>query len=185
MIDYNNTIIYKIIHKDNVETEIYIGHTTDFTKRKSSHKSTCYNYSGKNKHSHYRVYEYIRNNGGWNDFIMSEVEKYPCNTKTEAREKEQYWTNFYNSTLNNKKAYSTQDEIKEYYLQYAKQKENIEKRQERDKIYNKKRTGYFKEWYKNNKEDLKTKITCSCGCILNKGSLSRHLKSKQHCQDLH
>ena len=36
-IDYTNTIIYKIQHKDKEEL-IYVGHTTDFTKRKSAHK---------------------------------------------------------------------------------------------------------------------------------------------------
>ena len=32
-IDYSKTIIYKIQHEDNDEL-LYVGHTTDFTKRK-------------------------------------------------------------------------------------------------------------------------------------------------------
>ena len=33
-IDYSNTIIYKLRHKeDNENDNIYVGHTTDFTKR--------------------------------------------------------------------------------------------------------------------------------------------------------
>ena len=37
-INYANTIIYKIQHIDNDEF-LYVGHTTDFTKRKTAHKS--------------------------------------------------------------------------------------------------------------------------------------------------
>jgi hypothetical protein len=178
MIDYNKTIIYKIVHKENVDSEVYIGHTTDFRKRKNQHKTTCNNNTGNNNHSHYKVYEYIRNNGGWDAFIMNEVEIYPCSCKNEARQREQYWSDIYNSSLNNRKAHSTPDEIKEYYLSYS--QINKEKRRKWEQQYNKKRAGYFKEWYENNKNNIKEKITCSCGCILNKGNLSRHLKSKQH-----
>ena len=41
-IKYQNTVIYKIQHieKDDL---LYIGHTTDFTKRKYSHKANCTN----------------------------------------------------------------------------------------------------------------------------------------------
>ena len=41
-IDYSKTIIYKIQHieKDDL---IYVGSTTNFTKRKSAHKACCIN----------------------------------------------------------------------------------------------------------------------------------------------
>ena len=38
-IDYSNTIIYKIHCKDSNVNEIYVGHTTNFTKRKNQHKT--------------------------------------------------------------------------------------------------------------------------------------------------
>jgi predicted GIY-YIG superfamily endonuclease len=38
-IDYTNTIIYKIQHTDKEEL-IYVGYTTDFTKRKSAHNES-------------------------------------------------------------------------------------------------------------------------------------------------
>ena len=56
-IDYTNTIIYKIQHNDNDEL-IYVGHTTDFTKRKSSHKTNTNSVSGKAYNR--QVYKMIR-----------------------------------------------------------------------------------------------------------------------------
>ena len=40
-IDYSKTISYKIVCNDLSITDCYVGHTTDFTKRKSHHKSDC------------------------------------------------------------------------------------------------------------------------------------------------
>ncbi len=39
-INYENTVIYKIQHIEKDEL-LYVGHTTDFTKRKYLHKVTC------------------------------------------------------------------------------------------------------------------------------------------------
>jgi predicted GIY-YIG superfamily endonuclease len=44
--DYSKTIIYKIQHEDNEEL-VYVGHTTNFIKRKNGHKSRCNNEKGK------------------------------------------------------------------------------------------------------------------------------------------
>jgi len=91
-IDFSKTIIYKIVHKEDPDNhESYVGHTTEFTKRKNSHKRRCENPADK-KH-HLKVYKYIRENGGWDNFIMLEIEKYPCNDGNEARARENYWYN--------------------------------------------------------------------------------------------
>ena len=37
-VDYLNTIIYKIVCKDLSISDVYVGQTTNFTKRKSQHK---------------------------------------------------------------------------------------------------------------------------------------------------
>ena len=42
-IDYSKTIIYKLCCKDINITDIYVGHTTNFIKRKNEHKSDCNN----------------------------------------------------------------------------------------------------------------------------------------------
>ena len=39
-INYQNTVIYKIQHTEKDDL-IYVGHTTDFKRRKSEHKKHC------------------------------------------------------------------------------------------------------------------------------------------------
>ena len=40
-IDYSNTIIYKLICKDDNVKDLYVGHTTNFVQRKHAHKDNC------------------------------------------------------------------------------------------------------------------------------------------------
>ena len=40
-INYLNTIIYKFVCNDLNIKDTYVGHTTDFIKRKATHKSHC------------------------------------------------------------------------------------------------------------------------------------------------
>ena len=84
VIDYSNTIIYKIFCKNKNVTDIYVGHTTNFIKRKYQHKICCNNLNNKLK-----IYETIRSNGGWNNWEMIEIAMYNCKDHTEARIKEQ------------------------------------------------------------------------------------------------
>lgn len=92
---YSNTIIYKIYCKDNNITDTYVGHTTNFLKRKEAHKCGC-----KNLNNNLKVYKTIRENGGWNNWNMVEIAKYNCNNLLEARMKEQQHYEELNATLN-------------------------------------------------------------------------------------
>ena len=83
-IDYSNTIIYKINCNDETINDVYVGHTTNFTKRKYLHKYSCANLDNKLK-----IYDTIRKNGGWDNWNMCEIAIYNCKNKTEARIKEQ------------------------------------------------------------------------------------------------
>ena len=49
-IDYQKVIIYKLVCNDLTIKDLYVGHTTDFTNRKKSHKgcSLNANYTGYN-----------------------------------------------------------------------------------------------------------------------------------------
>ena len=51
LINYVNTIIYKIVCNDLNVNEVYVGHTTRFIKRKSHHKQTGGKWSRKYKNS--------------------------------------------------------------------------------------------------------------------------------------
>ena len=98
LIDYSNTIIYKISCKDTNITNTYVGHTINFCQRQQSHKyncnneqSICYNY---------KLYETIRQNGGWNNWKMDIVNFFNCINKYEALQKEQEYFLLLNADLN-------------------------------------------------------------------------------------
>ena len=97
-IDYSNTIIYKITCKDTNIKDVYVGHTTNFVQRKHAHKQTCVN----NKASNYKckLYEVIRDNGGWQNWTMEIINFYNCKDHYEARKKEQEYFILLGATLN-------------------------------------------------------------------------------------
>ena len=78
--NYNNGKIYKIEHLEKPEL-VYIGSTTMFNRRKSSHKRTCNNKTSKEYNN--KLYDMMRLNGGWDSFKMMIIKEYPCNNKTE------------------------------------------------------------------------------------------------------
>ena len=139
-IDYSNTIMYRLVCKDTNITECYIGHTTDFTKRKYQHKFATLNpKSGK---YNIKVYSFIRDNGNWQNWDMIEIEKVNCLDSNEARKRERYWSEEYKSTLNSFRPIRYETELKDYLRDFSKQYRelNIEKIKE-----------YQKQWYKNKK----------------------------------
>ena len=173
IIDYSKTVIYKIFCKDSNITDIYIGHTTNFNKRKNSHRRNCYNEN--DRKYNIKLYQFIRNNGGWDNFEMIIVEKYSCNSKLEAEIKERYFIEELKSNLNciiptrNKKEYYQDKKkiIKEVHKKYY--LNNKEKIKEKDK-----------EYYLNNKNIFKEKFNCECGGCYTKVNKNTHLKTKKH-----
>jgi hypothetical protein len=105
-LDYSNTIIYKITCNDTNITDKYVGHTTNFVQRKHAHKNTCVN----EKSASYKckLYEVIRNNGGWNNWKMEIVDFFNCKDLCEARQKEQEYFVSLNATLNSIEPFPTQ-----------------------------------------------------------------------------
>ena len=67
MPDYAKTIIYKLINYDYPDL-VYVGSTTNFTKRKQKHKESCLN--EKSKKHNLKVYTNIRENDGWENWSM-------------------------------------------------------------------------------------------------------------------
>ncbi len=101
--DYSRCIIYKIVCNDLEIKDLYVGSTTEFTKRKYKHKNNCININS--IEYNFKVYDFIRNNGGWNNWIMIEIEKFPCNDGNEARARERYWCETLSATLNDRTPY--------------------------------------------------------------------------------
>ena len=143
--DYSKTLIYKIVSKNLNITDCYVGNTINFRQRKSLHKSRCYNKNCKSFNSN--IYKFIRQNEGWSNWEMIEIEKYPCSDKREAEARERTHYELLNSSLNSYKPFTTDDEKKEYYVN----------NKERAKQYYKKNKEKAKDYYQDNKEKISEK----------------------------
>ena len=91
---YQHTIIYKIICKDINITDTYVGLTINFEERKRFHELGCNNLRKT------KVYDFIRENGGWYNWNMVIVEKCCCQNRKEAGLREKYWYEQLKATLN-------------------------------------------------------------------------------------
>lgn len=169
---YQKACIYKICCKDPSITDCYVGSTTDFVKRRYDHKWNCDNSKYK---KYYKLYRFINNNGGWNNFNMQVIEQYPCNCKEELHRREGYFIRLLNCSLNAMIAGRT---VKEYRID-KKDEQKQYRVDNREKILAQK-----KHYYNQNKEHLlikqKQPYTCICGKTLTIGNKSRHCKSKKH-----
>ena len=103
-IDYSNTIIYKITCNDTIVSDLYVGHTTNFVQRKHAHKQGCINEKSPNHKC--KLYEVIRNNGGWVNWKMEIINFFNFKTHYEARKKEQEYFLSLNATLNSIEPYA-------------------------------------------------------------------------------
>lgn len=185
-IDYSKTSFYRIVCKDLTITDCYVGHTTNFTKRKNAHKSDCHNENS--PHYNLIVYEFIRANGGWDNWNMILITTQECNDYLDAVKKEREYIELYNATLNIHKNIGLVIELgkKEWSKKYYEQ--NIEEKKEYLKEYyerNKKQIDERQKQYRErNKEQIKKqqkeKIDCECGGCYQKTNKSYHIKSKKH-----
>jgi len=102
--DYSKTVIYKICCKDTNIKDVYIGHTTNFTKRQSQHKS---NFCNPNCHEYDKLlYKCIRDNGEWENWSMIQLAKVDCNDRREAEAIEHQWIEKLSPSLNINKPYA-------------------------------------------------------------------------------
>ena len=77
---------------------MYVGHTTNFVQRKHAHKISCTNIKSSNYNC--RLYNVIRNNGGWDNWKMEIINFFNCKDHYEARKKEQEYFMLLQATLN-------------------------------------------------------------------------------------
>ena len=199
VIDYSKTVIYKIVCNDLNVKDVYVGHTTEFTKRKATHKSHCLN-PNDSKHN-LKVYKMIRENGDWNNWSMIEIEKYPCKDDNEARARERFWYEELQATMNTLCPILYIGEKKQYEKDYhEKNKEKLDEYQknyqknyhEKNKdVINTKHKDYYvrnkdklledkKEYYRKNKDYFQYKHKCECGgCFTIQYKLA-HFKTLKH-----
>jgi hypothetical protein len=176
-IDYSKGLIYKIVCKDLECKDIYVGSSTNFTKRKTNHKSNCYNEN--QPHYNFKVYQTIRQNGGWENWQMIEIEKYPCNDANELRARERYYFEQLKGTLNGCVPNRSK---KEYFKTYGiENKEKIAKRHQQQS-YKDKQKKYRLENKEKISEKRKEKIECECGLYYTGSHKLRHQSSNKHIQ---
>jgi hypothetical protein len=196
-IDYSETVFYKIVCKDVNIKDCYVGHTTSFIKRKCQHKHHCNNENG-NKYN-LNVYQFIRNNGGWENWDIIMIEKIKCDDGFDARKKERQFIEELNATLNKVIPTRTKEEYiiynKEFINEYKKKNEkliikDVKKQQKLNymkEYYIVKKdliNEYNKCFYEKNKEIInenkKKTFTCDCGSICRISDKARHEVSRKH-----
>lgn len=166
MPNYNKGLIYKICCLDpNIEEE-YVGSTTNLVKRRNKHKTDCNTETGIKYN--FLVYQFIRENGGWDNWQVVQIEKYPCETKAELESRERYWLEILGTSLNSNVPTRTRQE----YCQ-----DNCEAIAE-----------YKKQYYQNHREKIaerkRTPVKCECGTVVCKNELLRHRKTQKHIKSL-
>ena len=139
-VDYSKSLIYKLCCKDPLIEDIYIGSTTNMKVRKGQHKTHCNNKNDKRYNQN--KYQFIRENGGFDNWDMIMIEEYSCNSKRELEKRERYWVDELKSSLNSIRPYISKEELNEHKKEYRNQymKEYLKE--------------YNKEYYKNNKDTI-------------------------------
>ena len=182
----NDYVFYKIVC-DELPEYIYIGSTVHFIKRKSQHKGTCNNPDDKNYKC--KLYQTIRENGGWDRWNMKVIDEAKQLTLTEARIKEEMLRKEYNGNLNMHRAHRSVEDVKEINKKnHEKNKEFIlEKKKKYYELNKEALLEKQKEYHEKNKKIILEKMTCECGSIFAKKALNRHintLKHQQFCQPI-
>ena len=203
VIDYSKCVIYKIVCKDLNEPYCYVGHTTNFTRRKNEHKRRHKNENVRDYSM--KVYQKIRETGGWQNWEMIVIDEFKdCENPNQARAREREWVErLGNLNTNipcrtNREYYIDNSEViaeksKKYQainsVKISEQRKkfrvaNSEKLKELHREYYAtncdKLKEKHKEYYIKNSVKLLERTECSCGSIVVKCSLKRHQKSKKH-----
>ena len=158
--------VYKISCLNNEVKEFYIGSTKDLKDRISKHNNFY-----KNNYN-WKVYKFIRENGGINNWEIIPIEIYECEmTKLELKQEEQFYLDEYKPQLNSQRALGRDIERK-----YKTKKEWIKNNRNK---YLKNR----KEYYEKNRDKLNAKQNekgnCPyCSKEMIKNNIKRHIKTQ-------
>jgi len=180
---YENSVIYKLVHKNDQDNEnIYVGSTTNFRLRKSKHKNSCND--EKAKEYNRSLYQFIRENGGWDEWQMIAIENHPCESKRDLEIRERFHIETLKSKLNRIVPTRTREEYMkdniEKIREYDRNRPNKDERNENNKKYVMKKYNNDPDFRDKHLEQQREKVSCECGCILSRNHLSRHRKSDKH-----
>jgi len=156
--EINDYTFYKIININGDVSLCYVGSTVNMKERTRSHKKNCKNPNMPNYHL--KVYQTIREHGGWDEFKMIEIGTAEQLTLTEARIIEERYRVELCAELNMLKCHITEEE-----------------RKERNKLKHQK---YQQNHNEAIKQKRRVKIICECGCEICRDELSNHRKRQKH-----
>ena len=180
-VDYSKAFIYKLCCLDPNITECYVGCSTDFKTRVQSHKRRCCN-ENDSKH-HYKVYQFIRGHGGWDNWRLVVLHDFPCANKRELEKEETRVMIELKAELNARVSFTTHEErLKRDKLTKQKKLENVPGH--REKVNEGKRASYQRH-----KESIaekgKEKVECPfCKNYFRKDSLPRHQRGAAYCIEI-
>ena len=210
MVNYSKSIIYKLECKDPNVTEIYVGATTNFNKRRYCHKSRCTN--EKSAYYDFIVYRFIRFNGGWNNFNMLQIDEVNARNKRHLNQIEAKYIRELKAELNCDIPQDIEGGLdqKEWHKQYY--KKNREKFADKGKVYREqnyeaisvqKKKWYYKnidrcakqqrEYRLKNIDIIRQKkkaygeviVKCECGSNVRRDGLNKHKLTKIHQDWVH
>ena len=143
--------IYAIVCKDIKIEEVYVGSTNNLERRIYEHKSAC------NNNNNFKVYQFIRDNGGFDNFKFIVLEHYK-GEEEDLRQLERLWYETFPKELLLNTIYPkiTKQEYKEYQQEYY--KENKEKLNEYQKDYQKEYREENKQYQQEYREENKEKL---------------------------
>ena len=155
MPNYQLSIIYKLCCKDPTITYRYVGSTTNFTRRKCDHKAVCNNPNDKDYNGY--KYKIIRDNGGFKNWDMIQIEVVNVNNKRELELKQREYIEILKPSLNKHIVIRTDEERKEKHREYIKKyrEQNKDKIKEYGKKYREENKDKNYEYEKRYSESLK------------------------------
>lgn len=153
--DYADYFFYKLVCLTHAVDLSYVGKTNNWGRRKRLHKSCCNN--PKSDAYNNKKYRVIRENGGWDNWIMVEIDFREHLTEEEARVIEEEYRVELQAHMNDRGCHSTPEQQAEYNRQGQ------------------------RRYYQNHKEELKEPNDCPiCSGKYSTRNKARHLKSRMH-----
>lgn len=153
LVDYSKSIIYKLCSRNPSIKDIYVGSTSNLTRRKCQHKIEYESVHGL-KYNTY-LNQFIRAHGGFENWDVVMIEEYKdCKNILELKARVHEIIELYGATLNKKIPKGT---IVDFNVEQKKKKRAKLKISEKD-----------------------GKLICDCGSRFNRNNVSRHNKTKKH-----
>jgi ATP-dependent Lon protease len=188
-INYETTpiIFYKFVCENPEIKSCYVGHTTNFRIRRGHHKHACN--TAHRKEYNNKIYQTIREHGGFENWKMVEIDRQICLDLSDARKIEQKYIEELQANMNMIYAFRTD---KQYEI------DNKVKIAEQKKIYNLENKEKIRKIKKKYEDEHKTQISerkkqyylnrkgnqciCECGGSYHqyKNDTDRHLQTKIH-----